>query len=86
MVINLNLTGKSYFTTALGIISAACMVLKTQGVAIGHIGKGDWLDLIMALAVAGIGLAAKDWNVASTQAQVNKSTAQQAALPNGSKK
>jgi hypothetical protein len=54
---------KSWLTSLFGLLAGVPMLLHQSGVTVGHLGGGDWLNLISAVGVAGLGLSAKDSNV-----------------------
>ena len=54
--------GKNWITSLFGALAGIPLVLQQAGVHVGHLGNGDWLSLISALGVAGLGLSAKDSN------------------------
>jgi hypothetical protein len=62
MTINLS-APKSWVTGLCGIVAAICQLLTFDGVSLGHVGKVTGVEFLSSLAVLGMGLAAKDWNV-----------------------
>lgn len=57
---------KNWKTTLTGILAGLAIcgnALHTSGVNIGHFGAGDFTQLIGGLAVAALGVFAKDHNV-----------------------
>lgn len=54
---------KNWKTSLWGGFLAILLGLQTYGVKIGHVGNGDYLGLVTAVAAAGLGLSAKDNNV-----------------------
>ena len=55
----------SWLTSLFGILAGVPILLHQTGITIGHLGSGDWLNLIQAVGVAGVGLAARDVNKSS---------------------
>jgi len=51
---------KHWYTTIFGLIAAGTALAGTAGIHVGHVGPTDWLQLIHALSVAGLGAVAAD--------------------------
>ena len=54
---------KNWLTSLFGVLAGVPAILHQSGVTVGHLGGGDYLSLLSAIGIAGLGLAAKDNNV-----------------------
>lgn len=55
--------GKNWLTSLFGLLAAVPVAAQQAGIHIGHLKNGDYLSLISAIGIAGLGLSAKDKNV-----------------------
>ena len=68
---------KNWKTSLAGLFAGLPLLLHMMGISIGHVGNGDVLTAISAVAVTVLGVLSKDKNVTGGTVANNSSTSAQ---------